>query len=182
MWDAMDEQTRNQLVQRIREIDTSSRELSEWVPKDRAELKRLEGAIEDLQRQIEDSPQAWALEDAHEQTHGPQAYEVAMRHLYALAESARRAAEQLPPAQGRPALDFAAAAWVHFKSFEMNDPPRLTNTGPDVAELTALCKEAGLLRSDASIRSALSRAVKAFDPHYPSDELRAFLNDLGRVV
>ncbi|WP_156054836.1 MULTISPECIES: hypothetical protein [unclassified Thiomonas] len=178
----MDKPTRNLLVQRIREIDTSSRGLIEWVPKDRDELKRLASAIEDLQRQIEASPQAWALEEAHEQAHGPQAYEVAMWHLYALAESARRAEEQLPPAQGRPALAFAAAAWVHFKSFEMNGPPPLTDTGPGVAELSALCEEAGLLRSDASIRKALSKAVKAFDPHCPSDELSAFLNDLGRVV
>lgn len=182
MWDAMDKQTRNRLVQRIREIDTSSRELIEWVPKHRAELKRLASAIEDLQRQIEDSPQAWALEDFHEQRQNPQAFEVAMHHLSDLAESARLAAEQLPRPQSRPALAFAAACWVHFRSFETNGPPSLTDTGADVAELTALCREAGLLRSDASIRSALSRAVKSFDLHYPSDELRAFLNDLGRAV
>jgi hypothetical protein len=183
MWDAaMDKKTRNRLVQRIREIDRMSQRRSEWVPEDRAELKRLAGAIEDLQRQLGNSPQAWALEDVHERMQGPQAFEVALHHLRDLAEAARLAAEQLPPAQSRPALGFAAASWVHFKSFEANGPPPLADAGPDVAELSALCKEAGLLRSDASIRSALSRAVKAFDLNCPSDELSAFLAELGRIV
>lgn len=172
----MDQETRKLLVARIRLIYQSNFDMAAH----RRELTALATAIDALQARLDASPALWALEDAHEQAHGPQAFEVATSHLRALADTSRQTAAQLPPAQARPALAFAAAAWLHFEALNGREPPAKTNTDPAVRELESILDEAKSNRSTVAVRKALGRALDEFDPTCPPPAVRAFIDEIDR--
>jgi hypothetical protein len=83
-----------------------------------------------------------------------------------LAGSARRAADLLPDSRFRPALSFAAMAFLHLRCQNDLSRPKLTDSGADVAELKEVCERAGLFRSSQAVRTALSKALEEFDAFY----------------
>lgn len=106
-------------------------------------------------------------------------YNAAMTMLGDLARSARRAADELPKPQSRPALAFAAACWLHIESLELDKRLTLYDDGPGVQSLKSLCEEAGLVRSDDAVRKALAVAMKSFDRYCPPPDVAEFLDELS---
>ena len=127
-------------------------------------------------------PEQEALESAFIALHGPHAYQAAMGALGSLAAqldtAAQQAAAALPKAQSRPALRFAASAWLHVESLEMSGPPALYDAAQGVQELQAICAAAGLHRSAEAVRKALASALKGFDRHCPPFDVQVFLDEI----
>lgn len=178
----MNEVWRARLVRHIRQMHRSAPANGEQAQAARLELQRLAAAIDRLQADMQACPQYGLLEEGFEQAHGPQSLEILLRNLEDLSAAARLSVRHLPAAQSRPALAFAAAAWAHFRSFELDGKPPKSIDASEVKALQTLCEEAGLHRSADAYRKALGRALDAFDPHCPPPELQAFLALLGRSV
>ena len=146
----------------------------------RRDLAAIEQRIEALRAELEGlGPAQEALERAFNAERGAWHYNAAMTTLGDLADAARRAADELPKPQSRPALAFAALAWLHVESLEMNGPPALYDAAHGVQELQALCAAAGLHRSAEAVRKALAAALKGFDRHCPPFDVAEFLDELS---
>ena len=173
----MDQETQKLLVARIRSIYRSAFDMAAH----RRALLDLAGQIAALHDVLAcDGAAQDAVETELEQVEGPLAYRVAVACFDRMAQAAQRAADALPPGQSRPALAFAAAAWLHIESLEMNGPPALYNDGAAVQSLKSLCDAAGLMRSDDAVRKALAAAVRTFDRYCPPPDVAEFLDDLSR--
>lgn len=80
-----------------------------------------------------------------------------------LAESARRVADGYPEPRKRPALPAAATGFVWLRR-EFGFPmPSLYDDGDDVREFADICLAAGLHKAPATLRNALSVALKEWE-------------------
>ena len=146
----------------------------------RRDLMAAAQRIEDLRAELDGFGPVWEdIERSYNAAHGEWSYNAALTTLGDLADAARRAADELPKPQSRPALAFAALAWLHVESLEMNGPPALYDAAHGVQELQALCAAAGLHRSAEAVRKALAGALKGFDRHCPPSDVAEFLDELA---
>lgn len=165
------------LIERIRHMD------GDWSPtplrKDLLDIrKRLLELVERLEGQ---GTAQFDLEEEHGQepppmigvdglpVHQPNygaSYKATLWHMRHLADSAQRASDKLPGSRERLAIPFAAMTLLHLKYWHDKQMPKLTNSSPDVVELSDICKEAGMPRSIEVFRNALSAALAKFDPHF----------------
>lgn len=99
----------------------------------------------------------------HDEVHWP-GYEAIKWQMRTLADSARKAAADLPNARYKPELPYAALAMLNIRQ-DYDLPPATTYIdGEAVIELERIALEAGVEVSRASCQKALQVALKAFDP------------------
>ena len=105
------------------------------------------------------------LEDLHDQAQGAGSYSGACMRMCELANSARQAAAEVPNPRRRPALPFAAEAFIWLRYW--NGFPRVSSyvDGTDVEELKCIAERAGIVVSEQRISGALAKAMKTFDRH-----------------
>jgi hypothetical protein len=165
------------LIKRIRQMN------GDWSPTPlRNELLDIRKQLLELAERLEGQSVAqFDLEEEHDQEPPPiigadglpvgqtnygASYKATLWHMRDLADSALRASENLRKPRERLAIPFAALALLHLKCWHGKTMPRLSNTSPDVKELSDICDEAGMPRSIEVFRNALSRALDKFDPHF----------------
>ncbi|MDE2176100.1 MAG: hypothetical protein KGJ54_12580 [Betaproteobacteria bacterium] len=179
----MNDAARTLLVEHIRRLipqkATTAGQRAAALTGQRRDLQAIAERIEALRAELEGfGPAQEALERTYNAERGAWHYNAAMTTLGELAATARRAADELPKPQSRPALAFAALAWLHVESLEMNGPPTRYDASQGVQELQALCGAAGLHRSAEAVRKALGSALEGFDRHCPPFDVREFLDEL----
>ncbi len=87
--------------------------------------------------------------------------------LREIADIAQREADSLPKPNARPALRFAAAAFLHITyRCEKPFPPSLYDCGTAVSDFDEVCQRAGIVKARETLRNALSDALKDFDPFF----------------
>ncbi len=104
------------------------------------------------------------IEAAHDASYGFATYEADTLRLRALAESARTAAAGVPDARRKFALPFAALAFLFVRWRCGLKPPTLYDEHADVVEFERVCNAAGIFLDRGTLRRALARATRAFDP------------------
>ena len=180
----MNETSRALLVEHIRRLApqkaTTAGQRAATLTGLRRDLLDTARRIENLRSELEGpGPAQEDIERTYNAEHGAWRYNAAMTTLGDLADAARRAADELPRPQSRPALAFAALAWLHVESLEMNGPPALYDAAQGVKALQVLCADAGLHRSAEAVRKALAAALKGFDRHCPPFDVQEFLDELA---
>lgn len=119
------------------------------------------------------------IEDAHDEriaqlgpagSYPARSYSETISAIRELADSAEQAARSLPNPREKFALKFAARRYVELRYKFGLSRPSLYVGGEGVTELRAICKEAGIVLSDDTIRGALRTALIAFDPHLDRPE------------
>jgi hypothetical protein len=94
--------------------------------------------------------------------------------LSALAESTRRAIDELPDPRRKIALPLAVQGFLHLSYDAGRLPPSSYEKGPDVQEIAQICESAGLQLAHATIKNELNAQLKSFDGYWPSDLPRIF--------
>lgn len=171
------------LIERARQIDQAGREWSP-TPK-RKKLEEIAKRIDELVAVLHEHGSAqFALEECHDRAPPPEfganglpleveqwgaSYKGTIGHMCDLAESARRAAAELPHPNEKRALPFAALGLLHIRWRFGQPRPTLYEAGPCVQELKRVCDAAGLPRSTVALRGALKGALAEFDRFYCPD-------------
>lgn len=171
------EQGITRLVARVRVMDGdwSSTPLREDINRIAAELERLADDLDsygvaqcEIEREHDrESPDEIARDGAR--VPAPDwgtSYQGTILHMRGLAGSARHAAGLLPSARAKQALPFAAIALLHLRYQHDYARPAISDRSPDALELARVCELAKKPRAPETIRNALSKALKSFDPHY----------------
>lgn len=157
--------------------------VSPWNPtSERKEITGFLRRLEDFVNDLEGGGLAcFDIEDEHDKAPSPLigldgystpvpdfscSYQATLMHMRALANSAKRAADNLPNSRRRFALPFAAMGLLHLKAWHGHKAVVITVLSADVAELQTLCMAAGIFVSDEAIRNALRIEFNQFDPHY----------------
>ena len=106
----------------------------------------------------------------HDEVNWP-CYEAIKWQMRTLAESARKAAADLPDPRYKPALPSAALAMLHIRH-DHGFPPATSYIGGEGAiELERIAHESGIAASRESCQKALQKALKEFDPQYRPPDL-----------
>lgn len=93
-------------------------------------------------------------------------YKATLMHMRELADSANRAAENLPDPRRRFALPFAAMGLLHLKAWHGHKVGAIDVFSRAVEQLQAICIDAGITLSNEALRNALSVEFNQFDPYY----------------
>lgn len=164
-----------------------------WINKERKALDRFAAELTRLADRLELTTVTSAIEEVHDRVdevvtvsadgsvskeRAPASlttFKGALLHMRQLAESARRAASDLPNPRSRVELVFAAEVFVHLRSWHGFARPSLYGRGDDVAELRRILEEAGIKLSAERVRNLLSKALADFDPHLVPLHVSEFL-------
>lgn len=171
------------LIERTRQIGQAGRQWSP-TPK-RKRLEEIAKSIDELVAVLQEQGTAqFDLEECHDRKPPPEvgadgypkevdswgaSYNGTIAYMCDLAESARRAAIELPHPNEKPALPFAALGLLHIRWRFGLPRPTLYEAGPSVLELKRVCDGAGLPRSPVALRGALKGALAEFDRFYCPD-------------
>ncbi len=178
------------MVKRVSQMATG-----DWTPTPTMkECLRVAKVLEDAANVLADTSAAADIERLHERLGGPDypdgpavgldghpvphdevdwpGYEAIKRQIRTLAESARKAAADLPDPRYKPALPAAALAMLHIRHDYDFPPPATYIDGEAVIELERIAHEAGIpVLSRDSYKKALEKALKKFDPRYRPPEI-----------
>lgn len=103
-------------------------------------------------------------------------YKGTIGYMRDLADSARRAANEMPDSRAKHALPFAALALLHIRYQHGFPRPAISVTSDDVVELKRVTTEAGIVLSDGRLSNALGAALREFDPHLLPYHIRELLD------
>lgn len=142
-----------------------------------AELNDAAQRIDTLAAWLNDGGAAQAfLQEQHEErsrltprADRPPNYLTVRWGLLALADSARAAADSLPDARKQNALPTAALGMLYLRHrhrIALSSKP-LSDTSREVKELCRICRKAGMWLTAETVRGALSKALREFDPQWP---------------
>jgi hypothetical protein len=173
------------LTSRVRVIYESERK-KEWSPTPtRKECERVAKALDEVAELLATTDAGMLIESVHQDRGKPQtivgedgwpveeesyfewsSYQAIKWRIRDLAESARKAAAELPDPRTKFALPHAATGLLHIYHCHGISCPTDYIDGDGVADLKEIAEKAGIHLSPEAYRKVLKEALCTFDPHF----------------